>query len=143
MAYEIFVDTGAWYAINDEGDNLHSIASEFYQQLSQTFRPLVTTNLVIAESQRLLLYNGGYQTAIQFLDSLSDATQQGRLQIVYSSPSLEIEAKHILIQYSDQVFTYTDAVSFAVMQQLAITDAFAFDDHFSTMNFVRLPPKIN
>jgi predicted nucleic acid-binding protein len=45
----------------------------------------------------------------------------------------------ILARYSDQDFSLTDAVSFAVMRQRRIEEAFTFDNHFSTAGFVVLP----
>ena len=52
---------------------------------------------------------------------------------------MEAQALDILRRYDDQDFSYTDAVSFALMQHMKLTHAFAFDHHFSTMGFVRLP----
>ena len=141
MPRDIFLDAGAWIAINDAGDQHHAAASEFYRHISRERRPLVTTNLVLAESYRLILYAAGHRSAIRFLDAMERSVQVGRLQLVYSSPGLEADARQILRQYDDQMFSYTDAVSFAVMRHLGITDAFAFDDHFSTLGFVRRPPK--
>ena len=35
-------------------------------------------------------------------------------------------------EYADQVFSMVDAVSFAIMQQRGIIEAFGFDRHFVT-----------
>jgi predicted nucleic acid-binding protein len=53
--------------------------------------------------------------------------------------ALEREAEQLLRQFRDQRLSYVDAVSFAVMRSLGVTDAFAFDQHFSTAGFVRVP----
>ena len=50
-----------------------------------------------------------------------------------------LAAHHVLGYTRPQRFSYTDAVSFAVMRSRAVTDAFAFDQHFSTAGFVRVP----
>jgi predicted nucleic acid-binding protein len=52
---------------------------------------------------------------------------------------LENRARQILRQYTDQDFSYVDAVSFALMQEVEITEAFAFDRHFTTAGFVCVP----
>jgi predicted nucleic acid-binding protein len=62
-----------------------------------------------------------------------------RLERVYSSPDLELEAEGVLGQYADQDFSFVDAVSFALMQERGITRAFAFDRHFMTAGFLLLP----
>jgi len=52
---------------------------------------------------------------------------------------LEDRAESILLQYQDQNFSYTDAVSFVVMKQYEITEAFSFDKHFVTAGFTLIP----
>jgi hypothetical protein len=44
-----------------------------------------------------------------------------------------------LSRYSDQEFSFTDAVSFAVMRQRRIREALALDQHFSTAGFEVVP----
>jgi len=63
------------------------------------------------------------------------------LIIVYSNPDIEAQAEAILRHYSDQDFSYTDAVSFAVMRQRGIAEAFAFDNHFLTAGFTLVPAR--
>ena len=58
-----------------------------------------------------------------------------RIKKIYSNPELEDEAEGILKRYSDQDFSFVDAVSFAVMKHEGIEEAFAFDRHFLTMGF--------
>ena len=50
-----------------------------------------------------------------------------------------MQAKEILRLYADQDFSLADAVSFALMQQRNITEAFAFDRHFLTAGFMLQP----
>ena len=136
MAHEVFVDAGAWISLNDRGDRFHPSAVEYYQRLLRERRLLVTTNLVIAEAYINIRRAGGYQPAMRFLDSMR---QSSRLNRVYSDAGLEAEAEKLLRRYADQDFSLTDAVSFAVMQQRGITEAFGFDHHFATVGFVVLP----
>lgn len=126
MPRDIFLDAGAWIAINDAGDQYHAAASEFYRQISRERRPLVTTNLVLAEFYRLILYGASYHSAIRFLDAVDRSVDAGWLRSVYSSPDLEADARQILRQYDDQKLSYTDAVSFVVMRRLDISVAFTF-----------------
>lgn len=139
MPADIFVDTGGWIAISDTADHYHAPASAFYRRISRERRRLVSTNLVVAETYRLVLYTAGYRSAIRFLAAIERGVEVDRLRLVYSSPDVEVDARQILRQYDDQTFSYTDAVSFAVMRALGLADAFAFDKHFSTMGFVCLP----
>lgn len=131
----IFVDTGAWVAAAVEDDAHHKEAIRVYPELIQKYH-LVTTNLVVAETYILLLRTAGQGTAIEFLERIAASP---RIHKVYSTPELEEEAEKILKRYQDQDFSYTDAVSFVVMRQESLKEAFAFDTHFRTMGFLLIP----
>jgi predicted nucleic acid-binding protein len=90
----------------------------------------------VTESYVLILKLLGHNAAIQFLDRINSSP---RIVKVYSVPEIEKEAEETLKKFADQDFSYTDAVSFAVMKDQRINKAFAFDKHFQTMGFTRLP----
>ena len=73
---------------------------------------------------------------MRFLRSLRGGL---RLRKVYSDERLELEAEAILDRFSDQDFSLTDAVSFALMRQRDINEAFAFDQHFAIAGFRLVP----
>jgi predicted nucleic acid-binding protein len=131
----IFVDTGAWVALADKDDAHHYDAALILPLLLKTHRALVTSNLVVA-AYILILKLLGHDVAIQFLDRINGSP---RIVKVYSVSELEKEAKKTLKKFSDQDFSYTDAVSFAMMKDQKIDKAFAFDKDFQTMGFTRLP----
>lgn len=136
MSPQLFVDTGAWIALVDADDQYHERAAQAYPGLLQKYQRLVTTNLVIAEAYIAIRRALTHQAAMAFLDRLS---QSPRIEKVYSDPALEATAYELLRQYDDQDFSYVDAVSFALMRQRGITEAFAFDRHFVTAGFVLVP----
>ena len=133
---KLFVDTGAWLAVIDPRDQYHQPASAFYRQALQAHHHLITTNLVVAETYVNLRRSLSYAAAIGFLDTIE---QSSRIECVWSSPDLEDQAREILRKYNDQDFSYVDAVSFALMREIKITEAFAFDRHFTTAGFVCVP----
>ena len=132
----LFVDTGAWYALADRSDQHHYEAVEIYPKLLSNNLPLKTTNLIIAETYILIRRAIGYQAAIVFLENIASSP---RVIKIYSDSILEEAAESILRQYQDQDFSYTDAVSFVVMKQIGITEAFSFDKHFVTAGFTLIP----
>lgn len=136
MEHEVFVDTGAWIAITDSRDKYHKPASDLYRRLLAENTTLVTTNLVAAEAYIIISRTGGHDPAIHFLRSIKESV---RLHKIYSDARVEAEAEEILERYSDQDFSLTDAVSFAVMKDREIEEAFAFDQHFLTAGFRLLP----
>ncbi|HEY7064201.1 MAG TPA: PIN domain-containing protein [Chloroflexota bacterium] len=136
MPREVFIDAGAWIAIIDQDDQYYSAATEIYKQLLINGSVLVTTNLVIAEAYVIIRKRAGHTTAMRFLQSLR---QTGRLLRVYADAALEEAAERILTRYADQDFSLADAVSFALMRQRGIVEAFAFDHHFLVAGFVLVP----
>ena len=132
----LFVDTGAWYALADSSDQYHDEAVKIYPKLLGNYHPLKTTNLVVAETHILIRRCIGYQAAIAFLENIASSP---RVIKIYSDRMLEDRAESILRQYQDQDFSYTDAVSFVVMKQYGITEAFSFDKHFVTAGFTLIP----
>jgi predicted nucleic acid-binding protein len=132
----LFVDTGGWLGVLDPKDKYHAQAADFFRQALSAYDYLVTTNLVIAETYINIHRSSSHKKAVAFLDLIE---KSGRIQCVWSDDELEMSAREVLRLYHDQDFSYTDAVSFAVMQRDGIRDVFAFDRHFRTMGFIVLP----
>jgi len=132
----IFVDTEAWFALTDKSDQYHNRAVEIYPKLLNSYRHLTTTNLVIAECYILIRRSIGHRPGIAFLENLGASP---RVIKIYSDSVLEKAAEETLQKYQDQDFSYTDAVSFAVMNQYGIEQAFSFDVHFVTAGFTLIP----
>lgn len=132
----IFVDTDAWFALADKDDVHHKNASSIFSSLLKASRRLITSNLVIAESYILILNELGHNAAIEFLKSINGSP---RIIRIHSTSDIENEAEETLRKYTDQDFSYADAVSFAIMKKQNIMKAFSFDRHFQTMEFLKIP----
>ncbi len=136
---QIFVDTSAWVAMSDSGDSLHQAALGFSQELARKYE-LIVTNYILDETYTLLLLNAGYQRTITLKSKLDLLAQSGILQIIWVSESIANEAWDVFKQFNtDKQWSFTDCVSYVVMQQQGITKAFTFDHHFSQMGFIRYP----
>jgi predicted nucleic acid-binding protein len=132
----IFVDSSAWIALADKGDAHHKKAAAAYLSILEEYRALITSNLVIAETYIVLLRELGHPAADSFLGLIKASP---RIMKVYSTDEIEIEAERILSKYSDQDFSYTDAVSFSIMTKHRIKRAFGFDKHFMIAGFTNIP----
>jgi predicted nucleic acid-binding protein len=135
---DLFVDAGGWIALANSDDQYHAIAASGYPDFLRRYRRLLTTTLVVAESYVALRLGLGHRAAVRFLDILEASPRIHRVPV---GLALEQSAERILRQYSEQRFSYIDAVSFAVMQARGLTVAFAFDQHFSTFGFVCVPAR--
>ncbi|MBI4523192.1 MAG: PIN domain-containing protein [Deltaproteobacteria bacterium] len=132
----VFVDTGAWFATQAIDDAHHETAKKSLPEILEACQSLVTSNLIIGETYTLLRLSRGYREAKRFLDKLAQST---RLERLFITENLERQAYEILHRYSDHPFSFVDATSFAVMRQQRIRYAFAFDSHFATAGFLRIP----
>ena len=129
----ILVDTGAVFALFDKSSRKHEEAKRILMFLARKKYTPLLTNFLVAEIYALLLTKVGAYYARQWLKNNSWPVERA---LKYD----ERRAKEILFKYDDKEFSYTDAVSFAVMERLQIETAFTFDKHFQQygLNVFRL-----
>jgi predicted nucleic acid-binding protein len=121
----MLTDTGAWYAIADSSDRHHEEARRFYLAEAPRGR-LVTTDLIVAETWALLVSHLGRAAALTFWQTLRDT----RIRIL-TIEGVDLEAAWRIAQiFPDQPFSFVDSTTFALMERLSISEAFAFDNHF-------------
>lgn len=133
---DLFVDSGGWIALANADDRYHPVAAAAYPTFLARYRRLLTTTLVVAETYIALRLALGHSAAVRFLELVEASPRIARVPV---DRRIESDAEILLRKYQDQRFSYTDAVSFALMRTLALKDAFAFDEHFATAGFTRVP----
>ena len=132
MPAEFFVDTSAWYPLVVARHPDHAHLGSALRALIRGHRRVVTTNLVVAETQALLLRRVGRAAALTFVQTVGEPPNV----VVLSSREIEAAAERDwLARYDDQEFSFADAVSFAVMTERGIRDALALDHHFVVAGF--------
>src|SRR5260370_24885954 len=132
----VFVDTGAWFALKVRSDRHHQQSARTLRALVAGGHTLVTSNHVIGETYTLLRSSCGYREAAAFLDKLRASA---RLEGVFVSNESEQRAFELLARFREHDFSFVDATRFAVMRSAKIMHAFAFDAHFATAGFTRIP----
>lgn len=138
MARNVFVDTGAWYALLDRRDNRHGEMAAAVQSLISAGTRLVTTDYVVDESCSLAKVRAGSLAATRFLDLL-DGT--AALDLEWVGPERFAKAKSLFRKYRDQDFSFTDCTSFTVMRERRIAQALTTDRHFRIAGFEILPAR--
>ena len=131
---QIFIDTSAYFALADEEDKNHQAASGKMQQLIRERASFTTTNIGIAETHTLTLKRIGYKTALEVIERIYSS----QIRIYRIREADEKKALDIIRKYTDKDFPFVDALSFAVMEKLHITQAFTFDKHFTQYGFTLL-----
>jgi len=130
----VLVDTSAYFALTDADDANHAAAFAIVTRLADERWRLFTTNFILAETHALLLARLDRGIALKVLQEIN----QSSTTIVRATRADERRALAILKQYQDKDFSYSDAVSFAIMERLRIPYSFAFDRHFAQYGFTIL-----
>jgi len=112
------------------------LAAGVWDQLLLNKVSCITSNYVLDETATLIARRIGYKFAAQVLRSLYTSS---RLEILRPTEEIELRALELFGKYADQKVSFTDCVSFALMQAHHLKRAFSFDRHFDLPGFIRLP----
>lgn len=127
-----FIDTGAFLGRYLPDDQHHKAAVALWEKIRATREPCVTSNFVLDETFTLLARRASYSFAAE------------KARLVYSSPALkilrpdapvEMMALELFEKFADQEISFTDCISFALMRETGVRQAFAFDAHFERAGF--------
>lgn len=133
----IFVDTSAWYALEVEDDTNHKHALGFLSTLrDRRYGSLLTTDYVLDETVTLLWLRHGSASGLQFLDKIHRSKS---IRILWVDEVIFWETRDMMKARTDKRWSFTDFISFIVMQQMSIKDAFTFDKNFEQAGYTALP----
>jgi predicted nucleic acid-binding protein len=134
-AVDVFVDTSGFLALWDQADEHHRAAVRLQNDLAREHRRFLTTDYILDEAATLLRMRHSHAAAIDFLD----ATQRSQaLRLVWVDPERFSAASSWFRRYADKDWSFTDCVSFVVMHELKMGDAFTTDHHFAQAGFTVL-----
>jgi predicted nucleic acid-binding protein len=132
QAEPVFVDSGAWIALALVRDPLHQRARETWARLTAAAAHLHTSVPVVMETFTFLDRNAAREAALAWKQSLGTVA---RLKILPCTTK-DLEAAWRYFDRPDlHKLSATDAVSFVLMTQRRIKNAFTFDAHFATAGF--------
>jgi uncharacterized protein len=126
----IFIDTGPFIAKYLKRDQYHATARKIWNSIKE--KSLFVSNFVLDE---LLTYTGRI-TGNRFIsEKIRLIYTSQTFQILRPTPEDELSALDFFEKYSDQLISYTDCISFALMKKNGIQQVFSFDHHFSIAGF--------
>ena len=128
----LFVDSGAWIALRSQRDQHHAEADRLFRQALERRIRLLTTSLALGEVHRLTLFRAGVQAALRALDRM-DASRS--VTIHFARAEDHAAARRWLERLTPQPVTYTDAVSFAVMEATDFRHVLGFDQDSAAAGF--------
>lgn len=132
----VFVDTGAFVALDLKHDQHHEAAVRAFAALMDRRPRLVATNYVFGETYTTLLGRSGRHAAVRWGSRMRAGSG---VDFMHVDADVEDAAWTILESHADTDWSYVDAVSFALMEREGISTAFAFDDHFTQRGLAVIP----
>jgi len=129
---KLFVDSGAWIALRSRRDQHHAEADRLFRDAVRRRIPLLTTNLVVAETHRLTLFRVGFEPALRALERI-DASPS--VTVRFATTRDHAEGRRWLERLAPRPVTYTDAVTFAVMAAAKCKHVLGFDEDFAAAGF--------
>ena len=134
MRAGIYIDSGGWIAFLSRRDRHHREASQLFRRVVKQKTGLLTSNLVLAEVHRQILFRAGVAPALGALERM---TKVARVSVEFVTRADHESALEWLGHFRDQPFTYTDATSFAIMKRRGVRLVIGFDHHFEVAGFER------
>lgn len=126
----VFVDTSALLAVLDASDRWHLATRERWNHFLTTGAELVTTNYVLVELYALTQRRLGMQAVRTLYTDV-----QPVLTVVWVDEPTHRAGVEVLLSSGSRGPSLVDCVSFVVMRQEGIVDAFALDAHFGAQGF--------
>ena len=126
----LFLDTSFIIALEDADDQNHPPAVAYWKSFKRNPRKIIITSYIFDETVTFLKRRISHEKAAEV----------GNLML--SSPTVElihISEEHfdkgwrLFLKYHDKCFSFTDCISFLVMEENGIKKALTFDEHFRQM----------
>jgi uncharacterized protein len=131
---KLLADTGALLALFNPRDEHHKRASAFVREAARA--RFVMTELILSETVTRLRARSDAGRAADAGDALLNSR---RYEVLFVDAPLLESGLSNLRRFSDKRLSLVDAVSFAVIQSLALDGAFTFDRDFHECGFATFP----
>ena len=131
----VFADTQFFVGRINPLDQWHSQAESAWQDLLKANTSFLTTSLVLIEMADGLSRIRQRSLAIDLYDRLRSSQQVEIIQVVQAT---EEQAWDLFRERQDKDWGMTDCVSFVVMRDRDLQEAFTNDRHFEQAGFIRL-----
>ncbi len=134
MANETLFDTSGFFALMDKRDPMHDKAVAWIEAQRKKIRP-VSTEWVVGETCTLLVARKRPHLVTRFLDYVDSSAA---LLLVNPDDTLLRAAKALIRQQARQGYSFVDCISFCLMKERSIRNAFTTDIHYRKAGFTTL-----
>ena len=132
MANETFVDTSGFYSLLVHKDSMHTAAADYMARAARSQDRFVTTDYVLDEAVTLLKARGHGELIAPLFDAIDNSSA---MRVNWTTSERFNEARLFCMRHSDKAWSFTDCVSFLVMQSLGLTAALTSDRRFAQAGF--------
>ncbi len=129
------MDTAAWLALINKDDRFHKRAKAIRDKLLSSKTDFITTDQVLVEVANSLSKPRFRASAVRLIEAIY---RSANIQIVGIDAYLWERAWALYKKSRDKDWSLTDCMSFVVMRDERIREAFTTDRHFEQAGFVRL-----
>jgi predicted nucleic acid-binding protein len=126
----VFADTSALLALMNATDEHHPRATHAFATLRAREASLLSTSFVLVETYALIGRRLGLDAARCFREDFAPL-----LQVVWVDQVLREAGIDLWLGRRRRSLSLVDAVSFVVMREQRVAEAFAFDPHFEQEGF--------
>jgi uncharacterized protein len=132
---EVFLDTAYLIALAQPGDEHHRKARQISGTLNLARTRIVTSRAVLLEAGNSLSKGKFRPMAISLLETIEKTKL---VEIVPLTEELICSGWELFCQRKDKDWSWTDCISFVVMQKRGLKQALTSDSHFEQAGFVAL-----
>ena len=127
----IFADTSAFLALLNAGDPKHTAATDTWIRLVERDEYVITSSYTLIETITLLHSRQGTAIVEQFLSDIMPL-----VEVVWADVPMHTAAITAMLAHPGRSGpSLVDCMSFEVIRQRRIEDAFAYDPHFAGRGF--------
>ncbi len=138
MFETVFWDTAAFVALSNAKDDLHQMAINVSHDLAKAEARVLTTDAVLIEVVNTFSKVAWRQTAWQIIKAMQESVALKMATIVHVDFGLWQRGWKLHRSRADKEWGLTDCISFVVMEEHNIIQAFTYDHHFEQAGFICL-----
>ncbi len=131
----LFLDTSYIIAL-EAADEHHTEAGEYWQRLTQSLPPMVTTSSIFDKNATFFHSRNRHAKVVEIGNRLLRGPS---VHSVHVDEALFYEAWQYFEHHAAKLYSLTDWVSFVVMRQMGVRTTMTFDRHFIQSGFERVP----
>lgn len=128
----LFLDTSFIIALEDADDQNHNNAMLYWRKFRKKPCKLVTTSYVFDETVTLLKKRLGFAKAADVGKKLLESSL---VEMMHISQEDFIKGWETFLKHKDKGYSFTDCLSFLMMEKMNIKKALTFDEHFRQIGF--------